>query len=64
MLRRNFISNLGSAILGCYLAVGVELKSVIEPELVINPAWVDAEYDIEFYNFEAFNLGPPPDYKN
>lgn len=42
MNRRNFFSKLGSAVVGCYLALGVEKSPKVNPE------WIDAEYEIAF----------------
>lgn len=52
MNRRSFFNKLSSAVVGCYLAVGIEFKKK-EPE--INPDWVNAEYEFAFisHQFES-----------
>lgn len=55
--RRNFFNKLGSFVVGCYLASGLKpleslaVASEVKPRLEINPAWMNAEYELAFiYN--------------
>jgi len=55
--RRTFFNKCALFVAGCQL--GLQLQSK-KPTLEINPAWVDAEYEVYFWSAEAINIGPPP----
>lgn len=54
MNRRNFFKSLSGAVVGCYLALdNVKWKNLIDSAPKINPAWVNAEYEVAFAFSEA-----------
>lgn len=57
MNKRNFIKSLGVMAVGCLMATGLSWKpEKLARKVVVNPEWVNAEYEIRFAGFKGAEM--------
>ncbi len=74
--RRTFFAKCAAFVAGCAIGAGIERKAItavpgivsgvndclpiMHKRAVINPAWVNAKYEVVFFNQQRVNVGYPP----